>query len=166
MSPPTALQDDATPISAPLPPPPPAVQPTGPVESLPSLPSPPAPARVSRRPRNRTALAGRGLGIAALLVLEAGTVLRFGRPHSLWTTVPLWCGFATLAAVVGLLVHVRRTGAGTGRAWRISAAGLVGLAVFWVLVALPVGDTDRGFVLTAALGCLGASLWLTAGRKG
>jgi hypothetical protein len=165
MTPSTALADDATPISAPLPPPPPsAFQPTGPVEGLPT---PPAAPRVSHRPRDRAALAGRALAVAALPLLEAGLLLDFGSAHRLWTTVPLWSGFATLAALVGLLVHVRGTSrVRTDRAWRISAAGLAGLAAFWLLVVLPMGGTDRGFVLTAALGCLGVSLWVTAGRKG
>jgi hypothetical protein len=44
--------------------------------------------------------------------------------------------------------------------WRIAAAGLVGLAVFWLLVVLPVVASDRGFLLTAALGALGAALWV------
>ena len=50
--------------------------------------------------------------------------------------------------------------------WRIAAAGLVGLAVFWLLVVLPVVASDRGFLLTAALGALGAALWVGPGRKG
>jgi hypothetical protein len=37
---------------------------------------------------------------------------------------------------------------------------LVGLAVFWLLVVLPVVASDRGFLLTAALGALGAALWV------
>ena len=49
--------------------------------------------------------------------------------------------------------------------WRIAAAGLVGLAVFWILVVLPVVASDRGFLLTAALGALGAALWVGPGRK-
>jgi hypothetical protein len=40
----------------------------------------------------------------------------------------------------------------------------VSLAAFWLLVVLPGADTDRGFVLTAALGCLGAALWVGAKR--
>jgi hypothetical protein len=30
---------------------------------------------------------------------------------------------------------------------------------------LQIADTDRGFLLTAALGALGAALWTGAGRK-
>jgi len=48
---------------------------------------------------------------------------------------------------------------GTDSAWRMAAAGLLGLAVFWLLVVLPNADTDRGFLFTAALGALGAALW-------
>ena len=49
--------------------------------------------------------------------------------------------------------------------WRIGVAGLVGLAVFWLLVVLSVVATYRGFLLTAALGALGAALWVGPGRK-
>ena len=48
----------------------------------------------------------------------------------------------------------------SGSAWRVAAGGLVGLAVFWLLVVLPVVATDRGFVLTAALAALGGALWV------
>jgi hypothetical protein len=37
--------------------------------------------------------------------------------------------------------------------------------VFWVLVVLPRVDSDRGFVLTAALAALGAALWIAPGRS-
>ena len=49
-------------------------------------------------------------------------------------------------------------------AWKVAAGGLTGLAVFWVLVVLPRVDSDRGFVLTAALAALGAALWVAPGR--
>ena len=162
----TAVEDDATPIAAPLPPPPApaAPQPTEPVERLPGPPPADRPVVAARRARHRpSALVGLGLGVAAVVLLEVG-LLRGA--HSFWTTVPLWSGFATLAALVGLLACTARGARpGADRAWRISAGGLTGLAVFWVLVVLPVGGTDRGFVLTAALGCLGISLWLAPGRK-
>jgi hypothetical protein len=41
---------------------------------------------------------------------------------------------------------------------------MVGLAVFWLLLVLPGADNDRGFLLTAALACLGAALWIGAKR--
>ena len=53
----------------------------------------------------------------------------------------------------------------SGAIWRIAAAGLVGLAVFWVLVVLPRVDSDCGFVLTAALAALGAALWVAPSRS-
>ena len=162
----TAVEDDATPIAAPLPPPPAPAGPqaTEPVERVPGPPSNERPVVTARRARHRpSALVGLGLGLAAVVLLEIG-LLRGA--HSFWTTVPLWSGFATLATLVGLLAGTARGARpGADRAWRISAGGLTGLAVFWVLVVLPVGNTDRGFVLTAALGCLGVSLWLAPGRK-
>jgi hypothetical protein len=165
----TAVKDDATPIAAPLPPPPAPAGPqsTAPVAGLPAPPTTDRPVVAARRPRRRAgALVGLVLALAAVVLLEIGLLLHFGTAHSFWTTVPLWSGFATLAALVGVLASTARGARpGTDRAWRISAAGLTGLAVFWVLVVLPVAASDRGFVLTAALGCLGVSLWLVPGRK-
>jgi hypothetical protein len=96
----------------------------------------------------------------------------------LWSVVPLWAAFATVAALLALVAFVpvpanrsaepgnRGAGsAGTGATWRIAVGGLVGLAVFWLLVVLPHADTNRGFVLTAALGALGAGLWVGPARS-
>ncbi len=47
----------------------------------------------------------------------------------------------------------------------MAAGGLTGVAVFWLLIVLPRVDTDRGFLLTAALAALGAALWVTPGRR-
>jgi hypothetical protein len=157
------------------PPPPPAPAPApaaaSPVwpETLESeLTSAPSP---ERAPRDRTALVGLGLAVLALVLLQVGLALDFGT-ESLWSAATLWAAFstvATLAAVVGLLAFAASAARG-GRpagepAWRIAAAGLLGLAVFWLLVVLPAADTDRGFLLTAALACLGGALWIGASRK-
>jgi hypothetical protein len=154
------------------PPPPPAPIPApaaaSPVwpETLESeLTSAPSP---ERAPRDRTALGGLGLALLALVLLQVGLALDFGA-ESLWSAATLWAAFATLATVVGLLAFAASAARG-GRpagepAWRIAAAGLLGLAVFWLLVVLPAADTDRGFLLTAALACLGGALWIGAGRK-
>ncbi|MGY1916929.1 hypothetical protein [Blastococcus sp. SYSU DS0973] len=121
----------------------------------------------AKAPRDRVALAGAGLVVLSLLLLELGLSLRFGTV-SAWSAIPLWSAFATacvvlgLAASAGLVPAGRRLGGRTG--WRIAAGGLVGLAVFWVLVVLPNADSDRGFLLTAALGALGGALWLTRAR--
>jgi hypothetical protein len=137
-----------------------------------------APSKAPRARQDRTTLFGAGLAVLALLLLELGLALRFG-DRSLWSLVPLWSAFATVAALLALLgfapaaLSGRRAsgnapfGAGTdgsGIAWRIAAGGLVGLAVFWLLVVLPHADTNRGFVLTAALGALGAGLWMGPAR--
>lgn len=157
-----------------------AMAPTGPIEGLPDLPPPPetaaaAPARrrirasrgLLRGVRLRTGVAGPALGIVSVVLLELGLVVHEGG-RSVWTSAPLWAAFATLAALVGLVAFVsplpglRRLGA--GRTWAVAAGGLCGLAAFWLLVALPVADTDRGFLLTAAVACLGAALWTAPGR--
>jgi hypothetical protein len=117
-------------------------------------------------PRDRAAVAGLGLAVVALVLLELGLGLRFGT-QSYWSAVPLWSAFATLCAALGVVAFAasaaRREQAGL--LWRVGAGGLVGLAVFWVLVVLSVVATDRGFLLTAALGALGAALWVGPGRK-
>jgi hypothetical protein len=117
----------------------------------------------------RTAPGGRGtaaavLGLVALLLLELGLFVHQAGT-TLWGRVPLWSAFATVAAVAGLaaVAGSRAAAPVRDRAWAVGAGGLSGVAVFWLLVVLPTADTDRGFVLTAALACLGASLWLTAG---
>ncbi|TFV63595.1 UNVERIFIED_ORG: hypothetical protein E4P37_14595 [Bacillus sp. AZ43] len=118
----------------------------------------------ARAPRDRAALIGVGLTVLSLALLELGLSMRGGDAESYWERIPLWSGFATLCGVLALAAFAAFFATGnrlrTGPAWRIAAAGLVGLAVFWLLVVLPVVDTDRGFVLTAALGALGGALWI------
>ncbi|MGY1640283.1 hypothetical protein ACI782_04010 [Geodermatophilus sp. SYSU D00703] len=171
----------------------PPVQATGPVDFVPgppgagTLPPPvataPRPrkgreARTRRDPlrqrpvpvdaRQRASLAGAGLAALCLLLVEVGLTVGFGEA-SLWSTVPLWSAFATLAGLLGLLPFAGRVVAGVRRrpeaAWRVAAAGLTGLAVFWVLVVLPQVDSNRGFVLTGALAALGAALWIAPARR-
>jgi hypothetical protein len=157
------------------PPPPPAAAPpsapgTGPVwpETLESdAPAQHGP-RPARAPRDRRALTRVGLTVLALVLLQLGLVLDFGA-DSLWSAVTLWSAFATLAVVAALLAFVLSAAPGArfreAAAWRIAAVGLVGLAVFWLLVGLPNAASDRGFLLTAALACLGAALWAGSARK-
>ena len=119
-----------------------------------------------RSPRGSRGTAAAGLGAVAVLLLELGLVMHQAGT-TLWGRVPLWAAFATVAALVGLVAvgGLRAAPAVRDRAWAIGAGGLTGTAVFWVLVVLPGADTDRGFVLTAALACLGGCLWLTAGHN-
>ena len=158
---------------APTPPPPPAAPaPDAPVQSWPETLEADGSARARRGralrlPRDRGALVPLGLAVLALVLLQLGLSLDFGADSS-WESVPLWSAFATAAGVVGLLglavAATKRGRPGAEQAWRAAAAGLVGLAVFWLLVVLPVADGDRGFLLTAALGYLGAGLWMAAER--
>jgi hypothetical protein len=120
-----------------------------------------------RSPRQRAAMIGTGLATLGLVLLEVGLLLGFGT-GSLWSSVTLWSAFATLAT---LLVFLPLAGPLSGArlrldvAWRVAAGGLTGVAVFWVLVVLPAVDSDRGFVLTAALAALGAALWVAPARR-
>lgn len=125
--------------------------------------------RRTRGKLDRKALAGLVLAALSVVLLELGLTLGFGG-KSYWSTVTLWSAFATVAAALGLLAFAAFYPAGnrsrSGPAWRVAAAGVVGLAVFWLLVVLPDVDTDRGFLLTAALGCLGVALWIGPRPKG
>ena len=77
---------------------------------------------------------------------------------------------AALAALVALVALVPAAVRLLGRsvpartAWRVGAGGVAALAVFWVLIGLPLVVSDRGFWLTAALGAAAAALWLAPGR--
>jgi hypothetical protein len=117
-----------------------------------------------RAPRDRATLLGIGLTVLSLVLLELGLTMRGDGTESYWESIPLWSAFASTCAVLGLAAYVAFAVAGnrlrSGVLWRIAAAGLVGLAVFWLLVVLPVVATDRGFVLTAALAALGGALWV------
>jgi hypothetical protein len=112
-------------------------------------------------------LIGLVLGIAAVAVLQWGLLLDPG-DRSLWSAVPSWSAFATVASVVALTPLVlglpQRLTART--AWRTGAAAVAGLAAFWVLIALPLVASDRGFLLTAALALAAGAVWLAPGREG
>ncbi|MCA0147002.1 hypothetical protein [Blastococcus sp. LR1] len=148
------------------PPPPPAAEGSWP-QTLESDAATAATPKKVRAPLDRTQLAAAGLVVLSLVLLQLGLSLEFGTER-FWSAVPLWSAFATLCVVLGLaavaelIPGARRLGSS---GWTIAAAGLVGLAIFWVLVVLPNADSDRGFLHTAALGALGVALWLTAGRR-
>ncbi|SFP68877.1 hypothetical protein SAMN05660464_3935 [Geodermatophilus dictyosporus] len=119
-----------------------------------------------RTPRDRALLAGAGLVALALVLLQLGLALRWGGDR-LWSETPLWSAFATLAVVVGALPFVSRLRlpGGAATAEKVALGGLAGLGAFWLLVALPDADTDRGFLLTGALAALGLAQWLAPGRR-
>jgi hypothetical protein len=145
-------------------------QPTGPVDFVPGL----------RRPAG-TPSAGSGAGSAtpsatrpdrialvgvALAALSAA-LLQFGLFHGepdLWATATLWSVFATLMSIVGLVALALRVPARSrvpaGTATRVAAGAVLGLAIFWLLVVLPIVAGDPGFLVTAALLALGAAVWV------
>ncbi len=184
------LPPPAYPVTAPQPPvveAPAAPQATGPLDGffgpppqaaaaappaatavVPEVPSKQRRVRTPRTPRERAVLLTTGLGVLALVLLELGLALRMGG-QVLWSDLPLWSAFATLATLVGILGLAASLLPG-GRlrpavADRLALGGLTGLAVFWALIALPRVDSDRGFLLTAALGALGVAVWLSPARR-
>lgn len=116
--------------------------------------------------RPGTELVALVLGVLGIALLQLGLSLDFVN-LSLWEVVPTWSAFATLAALLALAPSVAALagrGASARTAWRVGAGGLVALAAFWVLVALPLVASDRGFWLTAALAATGAAVALAPGR--
>jgi hypothetical protein len=141
------------------------VQPTGPVDFVPGLPgagTPPPPAKQRRAtaPHDRTALAAVGLAALAVVLLQLGLV---DGDADLWRDVRLWSVFATAATVLGLVALAVRATTGRPSArttTRLVIGAVLALAVFWLLVVLPIVASDPGFLVTAALLALGGALWL------
>jgi hypothetical protein len=124
--------------------------------------------RQTGRGLDRKVLAGLGVGGLALAVLELGLTMDPG-DRSLWSAVPSWSAFATAAAVAALfplLLSLAPQRVPARTAWRVGAAGAAGLGAFWVLIALPLVASDRGFLLTAALALAAGAVWLAPGREG
>jgi hypothetical protein len=150
------------------------VQPTGPVDFVPGLPgagsTEPAPRRRwgSGTPPpapDRAALAGVGLAALSVVLLQLGLAQDDGR---LWSAVTLWAWFATAATVLGLVALAARVAA-PGRVpartvTRVAGAAVLALAIFWLLVVLPIVASDPGFLVTAALLALGAAVWVGPAR--
>ncbi len=140
----------------------------------PRTPRTPRTARTPRSPRaprsaqERAVRIGAGLTALSFLLLQLGLTLGFGEA-SLWSAATLWAVLATLATLLGGLPFAGRflpaARLRPDAAWKVAAGGLTGVAVFWVLVVLPRVDSDRGFVLTAALAALGAALWVAPSRS-
>lgn len=119
-----------------------------------------------RTPADRATLTATVLGVLGLVVLELGLSLSFGLGSSVWSALPTWSGFATLAALVALVPFVpSRGGLSRRQAWQVGAAGGAGLLLFWVLVVLPGVATDQGFVLTAGVALSAGALWLVHDRR-
>lgn len=134
----------------------------------PRAPRTPGAPRTPRSPQERAVLLGTGLTALSFVLLQLGLTLGFGEV-ALWSTVTLWSVFATLATLLGALPFAGRflpaARVRPDAVWKVAAGGLTGVAVFWVLVVLPRVDSDRGFVLTAALAALGAALWVAPSRS-
>jgi hypothetical protein len=134
----------------------------------PRTPRTPRTPRAPRPAQERAVLLGTGLTALSFVLLQLGLTLGFGET-SLWSAVTLWAVFTTLATLLGGLPFAGRflpaARLRPDAAWKVAAGGLTGVAVFWVLVVLPRVDSDRGFVLSAALAALGAALWVAPSRS-
>ncbi len=148
------------------------VAPTGPVELVPGLPGAGSAERAPRRRLrvpggvpDRSALAGVGLAALSVVLLQLGLAQDDGR---LWSAVTLWAVFATAATVLGLVALGARVAAPArvpaSAATRVTGAAVLALAVFWLLVVLPMVASDPGFLVTAALLALGGALWVGPAR--
>ncbi|TFV64923.1 UNVERIFIED_ORG: hypothetical protein E4P37_11955 [Bacillus sp. AZ43] len=135
---------------------------------VPGLAAPPA-APSSRRwsygPRLRAIALGVTLVLLALVFLTWG--LAVGR-EPLWSAATLWSVFA-FACTAWILLAFVPDAPGRSRlrprfGWRAALGGLAGLAVFWLLVALPQAATNRGFLLTAAFAAAIAAVWTSPNR--
>jgi hypothetical protein len=145
------------------------VRPTGPVDFVPGLRnhdeksagSTAGPGTARGHRADRTALAGVGLAALSAVLLQFG--LFHGEPD-FWAAATLWSVFATLMSVLGLVALALRVPASSrvpaGTATRVAAGAVLGLAVFWLLVVLPVVAGDPGFLVTAAMLALGAAVWV------
>jgi hypothetical protein len=149
---------------------------TGPVDFVPGFPGAGTFAPQSEEPENGTVRAGvsrdramwAGVGLAGLAVLLLQLGLTNGSPD-LWSAATLWSAFATAASLLGLLALTARAVAGdrvpAGPARRLTGAASLALAVFWLLVVLPIVAGDAGFLVTAALLALGTAAWIGFSRK-
>ncbi len=154
-------------------------QPTGPMDWVPgfsgaqpaSSPGNPGPGQdtgraptvgASRRSPDRAALTATGLGVLGALLLQLGLGTT---AVPLWSAVTTWSLFATAASLLVLAPLVPgRVGLSRRLATRLGLAGLAGLAAFWLLVALPMAASDRGFWLTAGVALAAVALWLSPTR--
>ncbi|MEU2347730.1 hypothetical protein [Modestobacter sp. NPDC049651] len=164
---------------APWPSPGPATRPGPQVTPQGAAPSPsPAPrhpstetsvlsAPAARRTRDVAALAALALAVVGLALTELGLLLDFDS-ESLWSALPTWSAFATVAALLGLvpalLRVLHRDPLGEHTSWRAGAVGAAALVGFWVLIALPLVASDRGFLLTLGTAATAAAVWVTPGR--
>lgn len=105
--------------------------------------------------------AGLAVLVVALTVLGLAVPENDVQGYEVWTT---WSVFATVAAAVHLLPLVWRTE--PRRVWDVVAVATAALVFWWVAIVLPVVSNATGLVLTLAVACAAAHLWLLPGRRG
>jgi hypothetical protein len=83
-----------------------------------------------------------------------------------WDGLEAWSVFALVCAVVQLAPLLRSAfGWSPVLAWRIGAAGVGGLLLFWVLLVLPSIGQNTSFALTLGTLSACAALWMAPARQ-
>ncbi len=101
--------------------------------------------------------------LAAIALAVAVSVKEDGQNG--WERIGVWAGFAIVAALATAAPAIRSNlNLDAEKAWKVAAAGAVGLAAFWVLFILPSIERNVSFVAT--LGCVAGAVaaWTAPGR--
>jgi hypothetical protein len=95
--------------------------------------------------------------LLGLFIEENGT--------SLWDASEAWSLFAIACAIAQLapLLH-RPLKWSEERAWLVAVIGAGGLALYWLLIVLPVIGRNTSFAVTVAVAAATAGVWLAPGR--
>lgn len=144
---------------------PPNADPGG--DQSPAVPSESAPGRSRGEAKGRAP----GQPLSRLLAALAWPVTAIGlfvpeASSSAFGRYPAWSAFALLSLVlVGVGAFGGREGPGTGRTWVLGVVGACGLAVFWVLLVLPLISRNTSFALTLGTALAAGAVWLTPGQR-
>ena len=133
----------------------------------PSPPSPPA----ERTPAAETPAAEHGLPLWSALEVVALVALLLGlfvpeHDTQLWDGSEAWSVFAIVCAVAQLVPLLRRsTKLDETQAWHVAAVGAAGLALYWLLLVLPVIGRNTSFAVTLATAAAAGGVWLAPERR-
>jgi hypothetical protein len=105
------------------------------------------------------------LSIVPILAVPVGLFIS-ERGSTFWSGNEAWSVFAVVCAFVQLAPLLRSTfGWSPPLAWRIGAAGVGGLLLFWVLLVLPSIGRNTSFAVTIGVAAACAALWMAPARQ-
>lgn len=111
-----------------------------------------------------------GLPLWSALELVALAALLLGlfvpeNDSQLWDGSEAWSVFAIVCAVAQLVPLFRKsTKLSETQAWHVAAVGAAGLALYWLLIVLPVIGRNTSFAVTLAAAAAAGGVWLAPGR--